>query len=156
ARAGEGVWVVEQPASLPDQISQLRQFFCCGVPRRELRGEAFDRALRGHDLLAIDVGELELHRQGFGEKLRVAMRDARAATRAARDRHYSETLQGAQRVTGGHPAYAMARCQVLLGAEEVARPVPPLEQRLTHAGNDARRERLRPASKEGMDRHVVK
>ena len=48
----------------------------------ELGGEAFDGALRVHDLAGDDAGEIELHRQRLGEQPRIAARDARAAALA--------------------------------------------------------------------------
>ena len=65
---------------------------------KELGGQAFDRALRVYDLARGDFGQLELHRQRFGEQLRVAVRDAGAAAGAGPDSDDAQGLQAAQRV----------------------------------------------------------
>ena len=64
-----------------------------GVLGRELGGEAFDRALRVHDLGGGDAGEVELHRERLGEQPRIAARDARAAALAHLDLDDAERLQ---------------------------------------------------------------
>ena len=107
-----------------------------GVDRGELGGVAFDRALRVHDLGGADAGEVELHRQRLREQPRVALRDARAAAGADLDLDDALRFQRAQRVAGDDAADAEALGEVLLGAEEVARPQLLGEQRVAHLGDD--------------------
>src|SRR6185295_19520684 len=156
ARAGESIKLVELALGFLDKVLQGKNLGRSSVAGSELRGEAFDRALRGHDLLAVDIGELELHRQRLREELRIAARDARAAAGAARDVDDPQAFERAQRVARRHAAHAMPSGEVLLGAEEVARAVASLEQRFAHVGDDPRREGGRAAGKEGVDAHWAK
>ena len=71
----------------------LRDVLVGGVLGRKLGGEAFDRALRVHDLGGADAGEVELHRERLGEQPRIAARHPRAAALAHLDLGDAERLQ---------------------------------------------------------------
>ena len=86
-------------------------------------------------------GEIELHRQCFGEQAGVALRDARAAAGADLDLDDALRVERAQRVARDDPAHPEALGEVLFGAEKVARPHLLGEQRIAHVRHDLRRER---------------
>ena len=98
----------------------------------KLSGEAFDGALRVHDLGGGDAGEVELHRERLGEQPRIAARDARAAALAHLDLGDAERLQGAQRIARHDPADAIARRDLVLGADAVAGLELFRKQRVAH------------------------
>ena len=106
----------------------------------ELGGVAFDGALRVHDLGGGDAGEVELHRERLREQPRIALGDAGAAAGADLDLDDALRLERAQRVARDDAAHAEALGEVLLGAEEVARPQLLGEQRVAHLGDDLGRE----------------
>ena len=103
-----------------DQLAQPCDVLVGRVLGRELGGEAFDRALRVHDLGGGDAGEVELHGERLGEQARIAVRDARAAALAHADLDDAERFERAQRVARDDAAAAELGGEVLLGAEEVA------------------------------------
>ena len=98
----------------------------------KLGGEAFDGALRVHDLGGADAGEVELHRERLGEQPRIAARDPRAAALAHPDLGDAERLQGAQRIARDDPADAVARRDLVLGADAVAGLELLRKQRVAH------------------------
>ena len=118
-----------------------------GVLGGEFGAERFDRALRVHDLGGGDAGEVELHRERFGEQARIALRDAGAAAFAHADFDDAERFQRAQRVARDDAAGAEARGQVFFGAEEIAGLELLGEQRVAHLGDDLRRQRRGAAGK---------
>src|SRR4029450_4635700 len=94
-----------------------------------------------HDLADRHAGEVELHRERFGEQPRIAPCDAGPAAGADPDLDDTERFQRAQRVTRHDPAHPEALRKVLFGAEKVAWPHLLGEQRLAHPGDDSRRQR---------------
>jgi len=90
----------------------------------EFGAERLGGALHVHNFGDTHPGEVELHRQRFGEEARIAVGDARAAALAHADFDDAERLERTQRIAGDDPACAEARRQVLFRAEEVARPKP--------------------------------
>ena len=93
-----------------------------GVDRGELGGQAFDGALRIHDLADRYAGKIELHRQCLGEQPGIAAGDARAAASPDLDLDDALRLERAQRVARDDAAHAEALGKILLGAEEIAGP----------------------------------
>ena len=74
-------------------LPQPRDVLVGGVLGGKLGGEAFDGALRVHDLGGADAGEVELHRERLGEQPRIAARHPRAAALAHPDLGDAERLQ---------------------------------------------------------------
>ena len=85
AELREALGVVDRGVRVVDQLRASRDVRLGGVLGGELRGEAFDGALRVHDLGGADAGEVELHGERLGEQPRVAARDPRAAALAHLD-----------------------------------------------------------------------
>ena len=111
-----------------------------GVDGGELGGEAFDGALRVHDLADRHAGEIELHGQRLGEQAGIALRDARAAAGADLDLDDALRLERAQRVARDDAAHPEALGEILLGAEKIARAQLLGEQRLAHLRDDLGRQ----------------
>ena len=114
-----------------------------GVDGGKLGREAFDGALRVHDLADRDAGEIELHGERLGEQPRIAVRDPRAAAGSDLDVDDALRLQRAQRIARDDPADAEALRQVLFGAEKIARVKLFLKQRIAHLRDDLGRHRRR-------------
>ena len=102
-------------------LAQPRDVVVGGVLGGKLGGEAFDGALRVHDLGRRDAGEIELHGERLGEQPRIAARHPRAAALAHPDLGDAERFERAQRIARDDPADAVARRDLVLGAEESRR-----------------------------------
>ena len=126
-----------------------------GVLGRKLGGEAFDGALRVHDLGRADAGQIELHRERLGEQARIAARHPRAAALAHLDLGDAERFERAQRIARHDPADAVARRDIVLGAEQIAGLELLGKQRVAHVGDDLRRQRRRAAGKEAPARELA-
>ena len=98
AELREALGVVDRGVRLVDQRAHPRDVRLGGVLGGEFGGEAFDGALRVHDLGGADAGEVELHGERLGEQPRVAARDPRAAPLAHLDLDDAQRLERAQRV----------------------------------------------------------
>src|SRR3954469_5576813 len=159
AQAREQVVVVEGLSRPLHEGLQPLDVFAAGAARGKLGGEALHAVLRGKDPLGADAGQLELDGKRFGEMLRVAARDARAAADAAPDVHHSHGLQRAQGVARGHAGNVMTGGEILLGPEEIARPIMAFEKRVAYRRHDARRQgfagaRGSAALRQFMNRHA--
>jgi ABC-type nitrate/sulfonate/bicarbonate transport system permease component len=77
--------IVDAALRLGEPPRETAAFQRRGALGRELRGQAFDRALRIDDLLCRDAGQLELHGESLGEEGGIALRDAGAASLAHAD-----------------------------------------------------------------------
>ena len=132
AKLGGAGGVVEARLGFDDDLPKLGDVLVGGVLGRQLGGEAFDGALRVHDLGGADAGEVELHRERLGEQPRIAARHPRAAALAHPDLGDAERLQGAERVARDDPADAVARRDLVLGADAVAGLELFRKQRVAH------------------------
>ena len=130
------------------ELPKPRDVVVGGVLGGKLGGEAFDGALRVHDLGGADAGEVELHRERLGEQPRIAARHPRAAALAHPDLGDAERLKRAQRIARDDPADAVARRDLVLGADAVAGLELLGKQRVAHVGDDLRGQRRRAARKE--------
>ena len=137
--ARKGADVIDAALGIRDKLPQPNVIVGGGIHRGELRGEAFDGALRIHDFGDRDAGKVELHGQRLGEQAGVALCNARTAAGADLDLDHALGFQRSQCVARNDAADREPLGQVLFRAEEIARAQLLGEQRLAHLRDDLRR-----------------
>ncbi len=153
AELGGARGVIQARFGLGDDLAEPRDVVVGGVLGGKLRGEAFDGALRVHDLDRRHAAEVELHRERLGEQPRIAASDARAAALAHPDLGDAERFERAQRIARDDAADAVARRDLVLSAEHVAGLELLGKQRVAHVADDLRGQRRRAAGKEAPARN---
>ncbi len=123
--------------------------------RSQFDRHAFCRALRVQDLGGADTGEIQLNGEGFGEQAWVAGRNPRSTAFAHLDLGDSQRFQRPQGIASDDPAHPEAGRNVLLRAEEIARPDPAAEQGVTDLRHHVRRERCGAAGAEDPLRNLA-